>query len=356
MKTKAKKFFVLLLFALQYNFTFCQSEVVNFLQGGIDDGKKLFEAYLTPYGNALGSSLNAGWFNSAKVHTFPGFDITLTMSTSFIPSADKEFDINNLNLGNLTLADSALHIAPTIAGKTETGPLLQYYKDFNGTNVKLAEFNTPKGTGWGLIPLPMIKASVGIVHGFEIMGRYMPTYKNKDFSIGLWGVGLKHDVLQYFPFAKRTKVLNVSVMGAYTKVKTSTDIDFQWTLYQDAGIPVTYDQTFDNQELEVICQGLTANLLVSVNLPVVTIYGAAGFSSSSTDIYLTGDYPVVEMNNTGAPVIIPYKDPVEISIDNYSGMQYTGGLRLKFGIATIHADYTHANYQIISGGLGICFR
>jgi hypothetical protein len=358
MKTKAKFFFVLLIVIIQYKFAFSQSEVVNFLQGGIDDGQKLFKAYLSPYGNVLGADLNGGWFNTASTHKFPGFDITFTLSTSFVPASDKEFDINNISLTNLTLADSSAHIAQTIAGKDEEGPLLQYYKDFNGTPVKLGEFHTPKGTGWGFFPLPMIKASIGITHGFEIMGRYMPTYKKKAFSIGLWGIGLKHDILQYTPVAKKLPVLNVSVMAAYTRVKTTSKIDYQWTIYQAAGIQVNNDSTlYTNQNLEIICQGLSANLLVSVNLPVLTLYGATGYSNSSTDINLTGDYPLVGMNvNTGSPEIVPCKDPLKISIDNFSGLQFTGGARLKFGILTFHADYTYSDYSMISTGLGVSFR
>ena len=34
----------------------------------IGAGKSLIEAYFSPFGNALGASLNNGWYNTAKPH------------------------------------------------------------------------------------------------------------------------------------------------------------------------------------------------------------------------------------------------------------------------------------------------
>ncbi|MCX6257220.1 MAG: hypothetical protein NTW49_04885 [Bacteroidia bacterium] len=362
MKAKAR-LYIVFIFSMALSLqVFSQSEVVNFLQGGLNDGKTLFKAYLTPYGNILGADLNAGWFNSGAVHKFPGFDLTFTLSTAFVPGSDKTFDINKLSLSTLKPSNIDSTIAPTIAGKNDYGPLMNIFRNVNGTDVPLGSFKTPKGTGWGYFPLPMVKAAVGIPGGFELMGRYMPTFKNKDLSIGMWGVGLKYDILQYFPFVDKIPFLNVSVMGAYTTVKSSAKINFQWPEYQaifdNAGVPVPDSSkvNYNNQNLEIDCKGLTGNLLVSINLPVITFYGAAGYSTSSTSIKLKGDYPLVDMNNSEQLYIKKYTDPVDLSINNYSGLQYTGGIRLKLGIITIHGDYTKAKYQVVSAGLGISFR
>jgi hypothetical protein len=45
-----------------------------------------------------------------------------------------------------------------------------------------------------------------------------------------------------------------------------------------------------------------------------------------------------------------------MKIENFSGLRANIGLRIKFAIITIHADYTRAQYNVYSTGLGISFR
>ena len=47
-------------------------------------GESIIEAYFAPFGNALGASLNNGWYNTAKPHNLGGFDITITLNTVLI--------------------------------------------------------------------------------------------------------------------------------------------------------------------------------------------------------------------------------------------------------------------------------
>ena len=53
-----------------------QDMVQEFLNGPIKDTEQLIEGYMSPFGKWFGSGLNAGWYNTAKSHQFPGFDVT----------------------------------------------------------------------------------------------------------------------------------------------------------------------------------------------------------------------------------------------------------------------------------------
>jgi hypothetical protein len=45
-----------------------------------------------------------------------------------------------------------------------------------------------------------------------------------------------------------------------------------------------------------------------------------------------------------------------MDIKNFSGMRANIGFRIKLAIVTIHADYTRAQYNVLTTGLGFSFR
>jgi len=46
----------------------------------------------------------------------------------------------------------------------------------------------------------------------------------------------------------------------------------------------------------------------------------------------------------------------EMNIENFSGLRVNIGFRIKMAVITFHADYTRAQYNVLSAGLGISFR
>jgi hypothetical protein len=45
-----------------------------------------------------------------------------------------------------------------------------------------------------------------------------------------------------------------------------------------------------------------------------------------------------------------------MDINNFSGLRANLGFRLKLGPVTFHADYTRAQYNVVTTGLGISIR
>ena len=125
-KRKIRKAFFSFLLSFSVITSYAQIGNIDFLEGGIADGAKLFEAYLSPWANAFGASLNGGWYNTAKPHKLGGFDVTLTVSTTFVPANAKTFDLSKIDFENLTLASGAETEAPSIAGENKDGPTLEY--------------------------------------------------------------------------------------------------------------------------------------------------------------------------------------------------------------------------------------
>lgn len=330
-----------------------QSDAVVFLIGGVDDGGKLIQEYLEPLGHSLGANLNGGWYNTAKVHSTLGFDITVSISASIPPETAKTFDLSKLDFENLMVKDPSQSMAPTFAGGKDKGPFLVYKSqpDF--------EFQTAAGYDLPAYPLPMVKAALGLPKGIEVMGRYLPTVTYEDLSFGLWGAGIKYDIMQHIPIAQRVPFLNASVLGAYTKVTSSADIDFQLSNY-----PGSFDEVpvegvamhYDNQSLEINLQGFTAMGLVSVDLPIICIYAGAGYGQASTNLDLLGKYPVLNHEGGQNFSLEERENPISLKYDDISGFLLNAGIRLKFAVITLHADYTMSDYNMITAGIGISVR
>src|SRR6056297_968172 len=325
--------------------------------------EKLLKAYIRPYTNALGTDLSSGWYNTAKPHKLGGFDVTFTLNTTIVPTADRSFNPNGLGLEGIT---SSSNSSPTAMGKNKPGAELTYTENIGGNDVTLAQFELPKGTGLSFAPAPMIQGAVGLIKGTEIMGRFTPKLKlGSGSEFGLWGVGLKHSIKQWIPALKRIPVLHLSVMGGYTSLNAETALNFMPSQY---GSYIDYigvdDSYFNGQMMDLEISSFTSNLVVSANLPVVCFYGGVGFNSTKTSLALNGNYPVPTYNATENRTEITkassVTDPVNMEIKHKSGSttdpRYNVGMRLKFAVITLHFDYTYANYSVATAGLGISFR
>jgi hypothetical protein len=262
-------------------------------------------------------------------------------------------------------------------GDNSQGARLVLEDDFGGTlsqPQEIASFNLPKGTGIGFAPAPMLQVGVGLVKGTEVVGRYIPDMKlGNQAEIGLWGVGIKHSIKQWIPAINKLPILHLSVMGGYTKLSSQTNLSFTPQTYADAGIPHTMGSDLQNweesgyfagQSMDLSVQSFSANLIVSANLPVVTFYGGVGINNTKTSLALTGNYPMLGVNqSTGETEITKESsvaDPFDMEIKHQGGTRtdprYNIGMRFKFAVITLHFDYTYSNYSVATAGLGLSFR
>lgn len=341
-------------------------DIGTILSGGVEDAELVLTEYLRPLANSLGANLNGGWYNTAKVHSTLGFDITFTTSMAFVPDEAKIYEFANLSG---LLAVPSQPTAATAAGSKGIGPEMEYYlEDPTGTVTVPFAYNHPGGTGVDMLPSPMINAGVGLPKGFEIIGRYMPRVKIQGAETGLWGVGFKHDIGQWIPFVKRIPVLNFTLMYGYTNVDVQAKLN-GITPETIGVLDNTTDVNWDDQRFSMVAQGHTANFLVGAQLPVVGFYGGVGISMTQTNLKLNGYYPIPEVNTIN-PLDNPLhvtdasaemgKDPIDIEIKNQDGNttkpRFNVGMRFKFTVVTIHFDYTYANYSVATAGLGISFR
>jgi hypothetical protein len=124
-------------------------------------------------------------------------------------------------------------------------------------------------------------------------------------------------------------------------------------------LPGSTGSAWDNQDMTLVTRSQTANLIISGTFPVICIYGGVGFVSSKTNVKLNGDFPTLDVNESG-PYVKALVDPIDMEIKNHDGSvtkpRLNAGVRFKLAIVTIHFDYSWANYSVFTAGLGFSFR
>ena len=306
-----------------------QKQVTDFLEMGVEDARIVSEAYLRPYGEMLGKSLNGGWYNSAAVHRIGGFDLTFGVNMAMVPDVGKTFDVTALlpqMSAGWSLEDPNLNMAPTVAGSLPEGlrPRLQYEGNYVLT--------LPDGSGFDKLPAPMVQAAVGLPWHTEVAVRFIPSTSLGDAGkVNLYGFGVKHSLKEYIPFLKRMPMLQSSLMLGYTRMGAEVDV----RAYGGGG---------SDQQLEISSGAFTSRLLVGLNMPILALYTGVGYGTTNSDFALKGDY---------GPGL--GQDPFTLSYAT-NGVDFNAGLRLRFGFFAIHGDYTFGDYSMLSAGVGINIR
>jgi hypothetical protein len=345
-------------------------DIANFLAGGVNDAELMLTEYIRPVANAMGANLSSGWCNTAEVHKLGGFHLNITANVAFVPLEHQTYNLDDLDLSDGIRYD--YNIAKTAAGTTGSETQIWYVADVPVLGEReVVRFDHPGGSGYRILPSPMINAGIGLVKGTEILGRFMPEIRfgaNKNIYVSLWGVGVKHDLKQWIPVVKSVPVLNISLMYGYTNVNFHSGLkSLTPELLNAQDLTTTADWSTQNMDMKF--QSHTANLLVGATLPFVSFYGGAGISITKANLDLNGDFPLPAIvTDSGDPnfgeVVVTdtdyVTDPFNIQIKNQDGgttkPRFNAGMRFKFTVITLHFDYTWANYSVATAGLGISFR
>ena len=289
----------------------------------IFQGEKLIEAYFTPMAESFGAGLNNGWYNTAKPHSLGGFDVTFTLNTVIIPNTAETFKIGD-EFGNVF--QSTKDEAATVFGND--GVTAMYYDPSSQVGTDSIPFNMPGGFKTPIMPLPMIQAGIGLIKNTAIDIRYMPMLNvGENINVNLFGIGLKHDLLQWIPGIGDAIPMSLSLQGGYTSLNTELKV---------AG-----------QEVSLNTKATTINLVASKKILMVTGYAGVGYNSATTTFAADANF-----NLDG----IQFDETVEIDFNSIKKLRTNIGLRLNIAVVTIQADYTFAEYPTATLGLGVSLR
>lgn len=302
------------------------------------DRSKLIQAYINPAMKGLIYGMNSGWYHTAKVHKVLGFDITIGLNATLVPTSDEMFNFADLNLNSVTSTSAK---AATVAGSENQKPIAVVSFQ-EGGNTYSTQFNMPGGVKESLplsaVPTPAVQFNLGLPAKFEVSLRFVPKVGSDDVKGDLLGLGLKKEITSWFgPIDKLP--LHVSLLAAYTTMNVDYNIQ------KSSTIPGS------NQAAEFKLNSYTVQALASLNFPFINLYGGLGYGSGSSTLKMLGTY---QLNYNGG-FSRTITDPLNTKFDA-SGFRTTVGARLSLGFLKIFADYTFQKYNTASLGLAISLR
>lgn len=290
----------------------------------INDAKSFLQAYLNPLGNGLGAITNNGWYNTARPHKLLGFDATVSLSFLNISNEKKSFNPNSIS--NFSSPSTS---TPTILGKGN-GATVEYQGE---------EFKLPNQSPlFSILALPNLNLGLGIFKKTEINGRFIPNYKYDAGFIGkgeinMWGVGFKHDLLQWIPVIGNTIPLSLSLQAAHTQMTSKISILDQ---------PVSMD-----------IQATNINLIISKNILMVCGYASIGYNSSSTT-FRAGEN--ITNSNSFNLDELEITLPIEMEFETVNELRANIGLKLSLAVITVSANHTISEYPVTTIGVGASLR
>jgi hypothetical protein len=321
------------------------NRVENFIKAGPADAETLTRAYLEPYPTGIGGALNTGWFQSASTHKLFGFDLQIRGGLAIVPTSDRAFNVENLNLEKVELAIGEPSISPTGAGTDSKGPLIRL-QDETGA---FEWFNLPQGSGFNYIPAPLIQGSVGLIKNTDLTVRFIPEIQMGDYiDFNMRGIGIKHSISQWLPETMQIPV-EISVFAGINHVDITGHFDMD---------PPQPDPTtnYDNQRVYIDFNTFAAKILVGKDFNFISLYGAIGYESSTMDLAVTGNYPVPTRGPNGEVITEPLTDPFAYSQNGKNKYSATGGVSFKLSLIRIFGEFTLAKYPVGSAGVGFNIR
>jgi hypothetical protein len=294
------------------------------LVDNVNDAKSFLQAYLNPLGNGLGAITNNGWYNTARPHKLLGFDATVSLSFLNINNEKKSFNPNSIS--NFSASSTS---TPTVLGKGN-GATVEYQGE---------EFKLPNQSPlFSILALPNLNLGLGIFKKTEINGRFIPNYKYEAGFIGkgeinMWGIGFKHDLLQWIPVVGNTIPLSLSLQAAHTQMTSKISILDQ---------PVSMD-----------IQATNINLIISKNILMLCGYASIGYNSSSTTFRAGED--IANSNNFNLNEL-EISLPIEMEFETVNELRANIGLKLSLAVITVSANHTISEYPVTTIGVGASLR
>ncbi len=306
-----KKFMIILVLILVVSNIFAdiQNDLEKF------EGKNA-ELFIKPLVNAFGTTMNTGFYNTAKILKPFTFGLNVNLMMAFVPHEDKTFIAKR---PDITFSGEFLYQEETIETATIFG---KEGNKFTSNYPGITDLQMPNGLNIPAIPFAMPQFNLGLPGGNELLIRGFPKAEiNPEIGeIGFWGIGLKHNIDQYIPLFP----IDIAVQGVYQN------------LYVGDILKST---------------NINANLQVSKRLLMLT--GYCGIGIDKTNVTINYGYSYDDVDEYG--VVFQNDKTVDFEVEGENEVRMTAGLRYSILLLKFYADYTISKYSVLNAGFGISF-
>ena len=299
-------------------------------ESGVQDAQRFAQGYFNPAMQLGIHNLSGGWYNSGKSKKTLAFEVSLIGNVSTWSEKQESFLLNTASYSNLKFADGTEEkYVSTVLGDASTSAYVEESIGEGLPNLR-TDFSLPVGLrseGIQFLPSAFLQASIGLIKGIEIKGRFLPSVSSNDLSVSMLGGGVQFDISEILPL-DRVLPLGISFLLGYTQL--------------DANYQIESNQSIESQ---IISRNMS--LIVSTRLPVFNLYGGVGLISGSSDLNLLGTYQIASGIN--------FVDPIALQSE-VSDIGVTLGAKLKLGFFRLNVDHSFSEFNTTRAGINIGLR
>lgn len=256
----------------------------------IEDMLTLADRFAKPAAEGAAYQASAGWFSSAVSLEKWDFRISLHGNALFVPEEKKTFPLSNTDFRLLEIENGQNAQLPTAFGATTT---TYFTGEINFVNPVSGEMESREvrfkgfdGVERDYIPHAFVQVAVGLPSGTELTVRGMPQVTIDDVTASTFGLGLKHNLSQYFR-NYTSEGFQFGVAGAYSKF--NVEYGFEAIAVEDLVLMNLIEVDAHLWMLEVIA---------SRQWGAFELFGAVGAASSSFDYNMGGGGPALVTVNS----------------------------------------------------------
>lgn len=295
---------------------------------GADNGR----LYGRPVTSGLGAGLAAGWFHSARSLGPLGVEIGVRGVGAFVPAEDETFapvlpsEVTVDELGGRTFSapygsGDGLE-TPTAVGDgagVVVPPRGEFREALLDAGLSPADFalRFPRGFDLPAVPVGAVQLNVGVAPGVDVAGRLVPEVDIDENVGSVQSVGgaVKLSVTDWIFVAPP---VDVAVAGGIQSV--------------DVGDYLSTDTRH-------------ASLLVSRSISSLTLFASGTLEDSDSEVRYTVESDVLPEGGT----TIAFED------EGANSGRFTAGFSLDLLFLQLKADYSVAEYETVSAGVGVKF-
>jgi hypothetical protein len=198
---------VLLVFFTTTNTIKAQS--IDDLEAVVSDLITLSQLYINPAAQGVSYQASAGWFTSAKKREKWNLELSVQGGALVLPNKFKTFNINQSQLQNLSILSPDQNVTlPTAIGGTD---ILELEGSIDGD---VFRFDAPEGIDEDLLGYVNLQAAFTVWKGTTLIARLSPKIKVKKTAYNTIGLGVHHNLSQWF--VKEESNFSLGALVAYS--------------------------------------------------------------------------------------------------------------------------------------------
>ncbi len=256
----------------------------------IEDMLTLADRFAEPASEGAAYQASAGWFSSAASLEQWDFRMSFHGNALFVPDEKKRFPLSNSDLRLLEIEDAQNAQLPTAFGSTTTTFFKGEVNFLNPVSGEMesraVRFKGFDGVNREYIPHAFAQVAVGLPYHTELTLRAMPQVTIDDVSASTFGIGVKHNLSQYFRNYS-SEGFQVALAAAYSRFNVEYAFE-----------PIEVEDLVLMDLIEVDAHLWMLEVIASRQWGAFELFGAAGVTSSSFDYTMGGGGPALITVNT----------------------------------------------------------